>query len=841
MVSSVLGKMLEEATGLPSLSGSSQQYMLVHGALFLAHQDSIAEYLMALAVMVSGYSICHMYCGFQQQQQQQQHQLAKHLLVQAGSSWVAPTTQVAAAGGAQASSLILTTISGEYFISAFMLVLLLHKLYNRCVGPREVASTAAEGEACAGGGKRQIAGSQRSSKHSRVSSRRSSDSGYVGALGTCNQTASCTVASFATPSASAAATADAQCHVNVMEQQQQQQQQEMVSDLDAAAGSSTVSRAWTVAAKKLQSIFASTAGKQPQQSREPCRKSGESTCVNQQQQRSQTSLCSKPGRLALNRAFLLKLSIIRLSNAAFVAQYSWQVEHQEEQPGPWDWERLLHDPGLVGLLCATTLVANVLSCWFLQKRIGRHVSVLNTAAVSICLVSRLSLIWLLRPQGVALNSASALPAANLVPTKHVFHSFLMLAFSLLANEDPLPYFAGQLLSIALLYGAVTMHLMTFVQQPQQMGGTGRESLLIFPEYLVVSILLVIAHKWLCVGKYTFNKGGAAAADAAGQTQSRRWSPESSHTSFAASKHRLSKQDAAGGYLGGSPAGAVQAAAIVALSAGRQSRQSIRGLNVQRQVSFSPSQMSCRGVPIPGSVASMPPPLLFSRRARRFSAPIVQHSAAAAACHIEAHKAMCVQQQRHQSQQQSSRGSLDIASTRNTLRVSVDRHASGNASVQGQQGCSVSRAPWRHPFVDLRAFSRTSFELPLPADCSDACEAAALAVAAATAAAAGGHGFDGDSIEPRDAGSGVEGWQGSLEQGLIGECVPEQESILSGRAHMYTLPRPTSRSARSSYVSLAEDRRGPYLHPQISMCFQPWYELCINTNLLVFYGPLALLE
>jgi hypothetical protein len=680
---------------------------------------------MAALLMVIGYSLCHAACNFQQQQQ-----LSGQLLVPTENSMATPVTQLSAAGSTRASSFIHTTTSGEYFISAFMVMVLLHKLYNRCVGPREIGEAAER--ACRTRGRRRISESQQSSCSSL---RRSADAASVDARFACTPTAAGTVARpWSTPEA---AMADEQYHAKRQQQQQQQ---------------------WD------------------------------------------SPMCSKMGQPAVSRPFLLKLAVVRLSNAAFVALYSWQVAQPGVQPETdfWDVKGLLHNPGLVGFLCALALVVNVLSCWLLQKRIGRYMPLLNSASVYVCLLCRLTLIWLLRSQGGILDAAATrLPAAELVPTKHAFHSFLMLAFSLVANEDPLPYFTAQLLGMALLYRALHLHLTVILQPPQPFANLWKTSLLDLPEYLVASTLLVSVYKWLCVGRYISERGGQgsakapAAADEAGPWCS---SSQSSRTSSITPNCCGSKQEAEQRGSRNVAGAALQAGAAVAgVSSSWRPGPNGCGPYVQRQVSFSPSPKSCPRAHMPASGSPLPSIPTLSHRARRFSAPIT-HYPGLASNRLDSGRPVYAQLK---CQQQSSAPFLDFPSGHRNWKQPDDVHIPEEPGTPMHQGCPLSSTPWRHPSVDLRAFTRTSFELPLPIDPEAACNAASLAAAAVTGVSAV---LSGESTDPRGAEGGVQCLQGILQQGSKAVCVPEQGPISNRRAEVHTPPRPVSASGRSSWVS-----------------------------------------
>jgi hypothetical protein len=257
--------------------GSCQQHMLLHGVLLLlVHQDPLQQYLHQLALMVLGYGTCHLWMSGR----------AAATAGATGGGTVAAWATADAAGvttssrlaslgviqwNSSSNSLLGLTTSGEFFVNAFMMLLLLHHVYHACVGPRE----------------KQISSSSSSSR--RCSVRRSR---RVSAAGSANIAGS--IAGTATAAGSAAAARDVH---------------------------------------QGSSVTPGPSSEQVPASAEPAVDTAAATKVQQQQQQQQLAGCIwriDEASSLLNAAFVWKLAVVKLSNAAFVALYSLQcLQHAQ--------------------------------------------------------------------------------------------------------------------------------------------------------------------------------------------------------------------------------------------------------------------------------------------------------------------------------------------------------------------------------------------------------------------------------------------------------------------------------------------------------------------------------
>jgi hypothetical protein len=402
MYAGVLGMLLEQLSGSGNTASSCQQSMLLQGVLFIVHQDPIQEFLPPLAVMLAAYTACHL-CGGA-------GSLAKGLLASshrvaaAGGSLAAAAASTAAAGaaaGAVARHPLAVTTAGEFFLSTFMVVLVLHRLYCTYMGPREHAA------AVAAGGQNK-----------------------------------------------------AQVH---------------------AAAKSGSMPSWATNSNR-------SAHKQ-----------------------RRASMVGGP-QLGLSRAYLLKLAVVHFTNACFVLMYVLQYQQQASRSlaagtysagltsgGLWSMFPVVVAMVWVGMLLCHGLVGFCAPRWY-----QRHLAVVNALSFYTCAAAQLFLVWEHGWQHAqrGRDDGVSVPALS---SDQVFHSFLMLVFSLTVNEDALPVFAAQLCGVAVVFRWV--HLQLLGAAP---GAPGLlTSWLELPEYVVVTSCVVLVYRWLCVGRWQQAQGMAA--------------------------------------------------------------------------------------------------------------------------------------------------------------------------------------------------------------------------------------------------------------------------------------------------------------------------------------------
>jgi hypothetical protein len=284
----VTGKLFEICflSSMRVQNGSCQQHMLLHGVLLLlVHQDPLHLYLQQLALMVLGYGSCHLLLS-----SRAATTAAAAAAGTAGSSMAAGLAEVDSSSGmllpgvikwnSSSNSLLGLTTSGEFFVSVFMVLLLLHHVYHACVGPREKPSS--------------------SSRRSSVGrSRRVGAAGSAGIAGS--------IAGGASVAGSTAAASEAQHGSSVM------------------VGASGGEQAPANAEQSLDSAAATADSYQQRQQQQRQHQ-------QQQQQLDRFIWRVEETPPLLNAAFVSKLAVVKLFNAVFVTLYSLQcLQHAQAE------------------------------------------------------------------------------------------------------------------------------------------------------------------------------------------------------------------------------------------------------------------------------------------------------------------------------------------------------------------------------------------------------------------------------------------------------------------------------------------------------------------------------
>jgi hypothetical protein len=224
-------------------------------------------------------------------------------------------------------------------------------------------------------------------------------------------------------------------------------------------------------------------------------------------------------------------------------------------------------------MCATVLCGQVMLATLFKRFYVQHARPINTAAMLVCVTTRLLLVQLhglIHARSCTLQDCSS--SSSIAPA-HMFHSFLMLAFSLSANEEALPVFSSQLAGLTLLYRHV--HIAMAVQHGTISNAAlsfGAAYLLEWPEYFAVAGALLAGYKWVCVGmlvpvsevqqRAASSKPSSTAGSAAGRRQhSRRCSSNMGQQAPA----MQGPQGAGGCNAGGEAATAPTAAAAFGIS------------------------------------------------------------------------------------------------------------------------------------------------------------------------------------------------------------------------------------------------------------------------------------
>jgi hypothetical protein len=231
-------------------------------------------------------------------------------------------------------------------------------------------------------------------------------------------------------------------------------------------------------------------------------------------------------------------------------------------------------------MCATVLFGQVMLATLFKRFYVQHARVINSAAMLVCVTTRLLLVQLhglIHARSCTLQDCSS--SSSIAPA-HMFHSFLMLAFSLSANEEALPVFSSQLAGLTLLYRHV--HMAMAVQHGTVSNAAlsfGAAYLLELPEYYAVAGALLAGYKWVCVGmlvpvgevpqRAASSKPSSAAGSAAG---SRQHSQRCSSNMGQQAPALQGPQGACGASAGGEAPTAPAAAAALGIS-------SVKGLQV----------------------------------------------------------------------------------------------------------------------------------------------------------------------------------------------------------------------------------------------------------------------
>jgi hypothetical protein len=348
---SIAGKLLEALSGLELPYSSGQQSMLLHGILFIVHQEPVEDYLLCLATMLAACTSSHALFG--------PGTLLPPLF--AGRRNEAPQVS-------SSSPFLSITTAGEFFVNLFLFCLVLHHLYCKAMGPR------------------------------------------------------------------------------------------LQPRLGPALQSS----------RRISSLV-------------------------------------QPSELRVSRAYLLKLAVVKASNAFFVALYSVQycasALDKAAAAGLLDkgssWGLLpgaAGTPAIIGAACTIMLLCHAGCGYVLPRWYQRNMTWVNSLSVYLCLTARL---YLTR---FHLQSGS-----THIPPELMFHSFLVLAASLLVHEVGHASFGVQLTVVAKVSRSVHLYLIQHSRgllvsrwpTTEQLLGSPLE----LPEYLVVTVVMVAAYKCLCVGRF----------------------------------------------------------------------------------------------------------------------------------------------------------------------------------------------------------------------------------------------------------------------------------------------------------------------------------------------------
>jgi hypothetical protein len=336
---SIAGKLLEALSGLELPYSSGKQSMLLHGILFIVHQEPVEDYLLCLATMLAAYTSSHAMFG--------PGTLLPPLF--AGSRREAPPVTTS-------SPYLDITTAGEFFVNLFLFCLVLHCLYCQAMGPRL--------------------------------------------------------------------------------------QQRLRSGLEAT--------------RRISSLVQT----------EP----------------------------RLSRAYLLKLAVVKASNAFFVALYSVQycasaldkaaVAGLLEKGSNWGMLPVAAvTPAIIGAACTIMLLCHAACGYVLPRWYMRNMTWVNSVSVCLCLTARLYLTRFHVQSG-----------STHIPPELMFHSFLVLAASLLVHEVGHASFGVQLAVIAAVSRSVHLYLIQHTRGLLR-GGTPTVSQLVgspleLPEYLVVTVVVV---------------------------------------------------------------------------------------------------------------------------------------------------------------------------------------------------------------------------------------------------------------------------------------------------------------------------------------------------------------
>jgi hypothetical protein len=192
--------------------------------------------------------------------------------------------------------------------------------------------------------------------------------------------------------------------------------------------------------------------------------------------------CPPGATLVFNRAYVIKLVMVKALNSAFMGLYAamgWQA--LKAGGGGGLPRRSLELGAGVAAFGSVALSLNAALAALGGALFRRHCALINSVSYYLCLSCRLALILLAGRQGSA---------------RHVFHSFLMLCFSLAANEHGQAAFAVQLLGTGVLFKSLQLRLLE-----EEPGGHILAPILSLPEYYLVIIVVVACYKAMCVGKW----------------------------------------------------------------------------------------------------------------------------------------------------------------------------------------------------------------------------------------------------------------------------------------------------------------------------------------------------
>jgi hypothetical protein len=249
----------------------------------------------------------------------------------------------------------------------------------------------------------------------------------------------------------------------------------------------------------------------------------------------------------LSRTYTTKLAVVKLCNALFMALYAWHhwskdaaagagnnltAASNSSSSGALHWVNRHVGAAAVSFLCALGLACHALVTAWSPTWLHAHITLTNGLSMYLCLAARMGL---LGHQVLQSMQQQGRRLADLQP-ETCFHMFAVLTGSLAVHEDPLPWFAGQLLGLALLCRQGQLVLLRCSQ------GMPLDSLWSvasipavweLPEYLVLAGMAIAAYKWICVGRYatrvvtpadvapptrgrgTISMGGAALQEAMG--------------------------------------------------------------------------------------------------------------------------------------------------------------------------------------------------------------------------------------------------------------------------------------------------------------------------------------
>jgi hypothetical protein len=187
-----------------------------------------------------------------------------------------------------------------------------------------------------------------------------------------------------------------------------------------------------------------------------------------------------------------------------------------------------------------SLLAAVHADWFTQ-----HIRWWNGVSLYLCFFARMYLVGAHmaaneQPSGIVSSAAEgAAGAAGLhalqanrtdssgtvgevaLPPQFAFHSFVVLVTSLIVHEDSLPWFATQLVGLAVLCRQGHLLLLFHTSglpsmQTALQRFTSLEVSMQLPEYFIITGIALVLYKWLCVGMYGRRGRGLGSTATAGQ-------------------------------------------------------------------------------------------------------------------------------------------------------------------------------------------------------------------------------------------------------------------------------------------------------------------------------------